>query len=247
LREIAEEECGKVEALGRTGRRLLWERDRRAILDDLDACLRADEKKRAEESRVVVATELAFGMRDSPLPAVAVPLSDGRVVRFRGSADRVDRRADGVLVVVDYKTGSPLPYEGLCGEEPTGRGSRLQLPVYAYAAGAAYGDEHEVDVGYWFVGRGANRWIGYRFTDAAAALVDAALRAVVDGIEAGVFPGHPAPPGGRPGYVPCRYCDPDGLGTRDRWREWERKRDAPELAGYIALVDPDVGPAEVTA
>ena len=31
------------------------------------------------------------------------------------------------------------------------------------------------------------------------------------------------------------YADPDGRGTRDRYREWARKRDAPELAAYLAL------------
>ena len=31
------------------------------------------------------------------------------------------------------------------------------------------------------------------------------------------------------------YADPDARGTRDRYREWARKRDAPELEPYLAL------------
>jgi hypothetical protein len=38
----------------------------------------------------------------------------------------------------------------------------------------------------------------------------------------------------------CRYCDPDGLGTSDHYREWERIRPDPALRNYLALVEPDV-------
>jgi len=62
------------------------------------------------------------------------------------------------------------------------------------------------------------------------------VRAIVDGIEAGVFVARPLPPAPRP-FVPCVYCDPDGMGTAQRWREWERKSGAPELAGYRTLLD----------
>jgi hypothetical protein len=36
----------------------------------------------------------------------------------------------------------------------------------------------------------------------------------------------------------CEYCDPDGLGTADHHREWERIRTDPALRGYLAVVDP---------
>jgi hypothetical protein len=62
------------------------------------------------------------------------------------------------------------------------------------------------------------------------------VRAIVDGIETGVFVAKPPPPGPRP-FVPCAYCDPDRLGTADRWRQWERKYPAPGLAGYRALLE----------
>ena len=53
-------------------------------------------------------------------------------------------------------------------------------------------------------------------------------------IEAGCFPARPAAPGPR-FWVDCEYCDPDHLGTADRWREWTRKVLAPELEEYVAL------------
>ena len=37
-------------------------------------------------------------------------------------------------------------------------------------------------------------------------------------------------------FVSCRYCDPDGMGTADRYREWLRKRRDPRLTAYLTLV-----------
>jgi hypothetical protein len=49
-----------------------------------------------------------------------------------------------------------------------------------------------------------------------------------------VFPAWPAEPAPTP-FITCVFCDPDGMGTTDRWREWERKCDAPELEGFRSL------------
>ena len=63
---------------------------------------------------------------------------------------------------------------------------------------------------------------------------DATLQAIVDGIEGGCFPARPAAPGPR-FFIDCEYCDPDHLGTADRWRDWTRKARAPELEAYVTL------------
>jgi ATP-dependent helicase/nuclease subunit B len=55
-----------------------------------------------------------------------------------------------------------------------------------------------------------------------------------------VFVGRAPAPGGWQTYVQCPYCDPDGLGTADRHRDWLRKVAAPELAGYVDLVGIEV-------
>jgi ATP-dependent helicase/DNAse subunit B len=246
LRELAEEACAAAEARGVTGRRLLWERDRRMILADLDAFADADERWRDERGATTLVTELAFGLGGSVQAPVELTWPDGRRLRVRGKADRIDRTSDGVLVVIDYKTGSVDPYVALTAEDPVLGGTRIQLPVYAHAARAAYAgsDDEPVEACYWFVGRGNNRRIGYRVDASVATAFMRAVRAIVDGIEAGMFVARPEPPGPRP-FVPCAYCDPDGLGTAQRWREWERKYSAPELAGYRALLDDEgAGDAE---
>ncbi len=242
LRELAAEAFAAAEARGVTGRRLLWERDRRMILADLDAFADADDRWRDARNATTLVTELAFGLRGSVHAPVELAWPDGRRLRVRGKADRIDRTSDGLLVVIDYKTGSAEPYVGLSPADPVLGGTRIQLPVYAHAARAAYAssDDEPVEACYWFVGRGNNRRIGYPVDASVTTVFMRAVRAIVDGIEAGMFVARPVPPGPRP-FVPCAYCDPDGLGTAQRWREWERKSAGPELAGYRALLE---GPAD---
>ena len=67
---------------------------------------------------------------------------------------------------------------------------------------------------------------------------DEALSAIVDGISAGQYPARPWNDH-YIHYVDCEYCDPDGLGTLAKRREWERKRDDPLLNDYRMLAEPD--------
>ena len=107
LHAIAEQHCIRYEALGLTGRRAFWDRDRRRILADLDRFLVEDAKLRAAQGLTTLATELRFGLPEAEWPAIEIVLSDGRRLHFRGAADRVDGSATGSLLVVDYKTGLP--------------------------------------------------------------------------------------------------------------------------------------------
>jgi RecB family exonuclease len=183
-----------------------------------------------------LATELAFGRR-GPHPAVTVPLSDGRAVRIVGSIDRVDRLADGRLAVIDYKTGSSKYYADVSHDAPLQNGARLQLPIYAHAARSLLGDGSDppVQAEYWFVLRDPRRPRGYAVDAEVERALDSALRVIVSGIDAGQFPARPIEPGFSL-YTECEYCDPDGLGTSDTHRTWLRKRAAPELADYVALI-----------
>lgn len=66
------------------------------------------------------------------LPAVEVPLSEGRVLRLRGIVDRVDilREEEGVYVrILDYKSGSSTEFN----ETELEDGIGMQLPVYMKA------------------------------------------------------------------------------------------------------------------
>jgi hypothetical protein len=229
---IFDEEAAKYVARGLTGRDLFWRQDRRSAHRDLREMLRHDTIARREERTRPIATELAFGF-DAEAPPVAVDVPGAGPVRFRGVIDRVDRRDDGALLVTDYKTGRPDGYAGLGETEPTVGGTRLQLPVYALAARQALGDtDTDVTAEYWFAtvaGHFVHRALP--LTDDVHDTVVADLATIVGGIEAGRFPAHP----GWQRWIDCPVCDPDGAGTAERWREWSRKKDAPELDGYRAL------------
>ena len=82
--------------------------------------------------------------------------------------------------------------------------------------------------------------IGYATNDARSRVLEA-VDSVVDGIGAGLFPLHPEEPGWKP-FVSCHFCEPDGMGTKDQWRDWQRKQRDPALAPYLDLVDPDREP-----
>jgi hypothetical protein len=235
LRRVTDEECARVELAGLAGRRLLWERDQRHLHAHLTAWLAAEEVFRADRGVEELGTECSFD-------GVEVGLPSGRRVRFRGRIDRLVRAKDGRLVVIDYKTGRPDGYRGLGPDNPVGGGSCLQLAVYALGARqVAAAPAADVEASYWFVGRGKNETIGLVVDDAAHAELGATVGAIVAGIEAGCFPAHPVPPGPRGPWVPCRACDPDGLGTGDRWRELERKWADPALAPFrvFAEEEPD--------
>ncbi|HVM52398.1 MAG TPA: PD-(D/E)XK nuclease family protein [Acidimicrobiales bacterium] len=221
---IAEECFAPYEARGATGRAMFWRRDRQRILADLDRFLVEDEGR-------PVHAELGFD-------GVPYPLPDGRSVFMRGSVDRVDRDADGTLVVIDYKTGSTYGYNDLSEDDPHLGGTHLQLAMYAAAAVDALGPA-PVRAYYWFTSnKGGFAQTGYRVTAAVRDDVGAALATIVDGIRAGVFPLRPSAQ--RPWTRnDCWYCSPDDLGTRDTRRAWERKRHDPAIAGYLALAEPE--------
>jgi RecB family exonuclease len=235
LRELAEHRCAAYEAQGRTGRRLFWHRDRRRVLAELDRFLAEDSAVRADAGLRTIATELRFGFPDAA-PAVALRLSDGRTLRFRGAADRVDTTDSGALWVLDYKTGRPI---GVDPDDPTAGGTMLQLPIYAHAARAAFGTpDTSVGAAYWYVStRGQFRWAELVLTPDVDARVDTVLRTIADGIDAGVFPCRVDPPTTWSRRFRS-YTDPDARGTRDRYREWQRTRGAPELRAYVQLAEP---------
>lgn len=231
--------CDEWEARGLTGRPIFWRRDRRRILNDLHAFLDRDSTHRGGRHTSPVAAELGFGF-DGEAPPVEVPLPDGRVLRFRGRADRLDEATDGTLHVIDYKTGGFSQYRGLSEDDPVQGGTKLQLPVYGLAARAHRGNAYTpVHAEYWFITtKGEFRHVGYDVTDDVLEQARSALAAIVEGIEAGRFPAHPDTSATRGPWVSCDTCDPDGLGTVDLRRQWERKRHDPALAPYAQLVEP---------
>jgi hypothetical protein len=237
IRRIAEQVCTEYEGRGLTGRPVFWRRDRAQIVALASRFLLDDDVKRRAARTRPLAAEHGFGFGEGAA-AVEIRLDDGRHLRFRGSADRIDAADGGGLVVLDYKTGKADDYRGLSPDTPDERGTKLQLAVYAQAARAFVGrPDVPVTSEYWFVSeRGGFARKGYLVDDRVLAHVTATLGTIVDGIERGAFPAHPVESFGP--FVLCRYCDPDGMGVADLRRDWERKRDDPVVAPYADLAEP---------
>lgn len=239
IEDLGRQACEHWEAQGLTGRPIFWKRDRRRILADLHAFLHHDDVHRAGHGTSPLAAELGFGFPGEG-EAVALPLPDGRLLRFRGRADRLDLGTDGTLHVVDYKTGKLSDsYKAITDDDPVGAGTKLQLAVYGLAARAHHGHHAAVRAEYWFVTRrGEFKRKGYAVTDDVLSHASETLGVIVSGIEGGVFPPHPE--GGRSTalWVSCHVCDPDGLGTVELRQHWERKRHDPAMARYADLAEP---------
>ncbi len=240
LAVIAGELSSEYESQGLTGRPVFWRRDQRRILADLERFLVADSDRRRSQGTRPLAAEMAFGIPGAVLGSVSLGLSDGRALRFRGIADRVDRAGDGTLHVMDYKTGGSDRFRGLCEADPDLGGRKLQLAVYGAAVRHYYGvPDSAVRSEYWFVSaKGGFEQVGYLVTPAVMAHVGETLAIVVKGIEAGVFPSHPSASGTAPGRVECPFCDPDALGVSELRRSWEHKRSDPAFALFAELAEP---------
>ncbi len=235
------------ERRGLTGRPILWAIEKERIGVDLDRFLSEDSANRAERATTPHAVELAIGFDAADVdsvPPARFELDDGRVVAFRGFADRIDTRGDGSPVVIDYKTGGSKldnkKAQTRLGEDPVAGGTKLQLGVYAQAAMQAF-DRPRAAAHYFYVSQKGNFDIaGYEFTSAHRRRFVDALTVIVDGIGAGVFPPNPGPWStfGNTN-TNCRYCDFDAICTRDRLNDQELALDDPQLSGWSWLKDPD--------
>lgn len=244
LLEIGAELCNQAEAQGLTGTPVFWHHDRHRILTDLERFLWEDNDLRRRLGVTAAASELAFGMPDGELEAVAVPLPSGRTVRFRGRADRVDQGDGRTLLVTDYKTGKSDPYRDLDETsrnwDPVLRGTRLQLPVYGLAAQTHVEDPNApVKSQYWFVTSDQQfKAYGYRLSNRVMDRFRAVVDTIADGIEDGMFCDRPQPDRTEgPFSQYCDYCNADRLGTQERRREWENMQDQVELTDYRHLAE----------
>ncbi|HSP29869.1 MAG TPA: PD-(D/E)XK nuclease family protein, partial [Ilumatobacteraceae bacterium] len=223
--------CERTERRGRTGRPAFWADERSRMLDDLLTWLDRDSELVVRRGSVVLASEMRFGSDDT----VSIQLPDGRPIRLRGTIDRVDRTRDGHLVVTDHKSGGKDKFKEMSADDPTVGGTLFQLPSYAAAARLRFGEpDTPVRAEYGLLRKGDYARPGYLMTPAVDAAVSEALALVVAGIENGFFPNRPERPGWR-FFVGCHYCEPDGLGTAERWAEWERKQHDPRLAAWFGV------------
>jgi hypothetical protein len=221
--------CERTERRGRTGRPAFWADERARMLDDLLTWLRHDSELVVRRGSTVLASEMRFGAESD----VAIELPDGRRIGLLGSIDRVDRTRDGRLVVTDHKTGGRTKFKDLSPDDPTLGGTLFQLPSYAAAARRRFGEpDTPVLAEYGLLRKGEYARPGFELDADVDARVAEALARVVAGIETGYFPNRPERPGWRI-FVGCHYCEPDGLGTAERWAEWTRKQHDPRLAEWF--------------
>ena len=244
LLELVEEELDRFERTGRVGRPLRWELERSAISTQAVSFFQIDRAAR-RSGAVAERTEFPFG-DEAGLPTV-VEIDGGRRLRFRGSADRVDRAPDGAVVVIDYKTIREARSEASILAD-VHRGRLLQLPLYARAAEAAAGGSGGVPAraGYWYLPR---------VKGPGVAMVDLAevepwfletLGVLADGIDGGRFPAVPgdATNHPRPSYDNCLYCSYDPVCHAERDEIWERSSADPSMVTFVELTTRDL-PDEV--
>ena len=239
LMDIAAESFQDAETRGVTGKRLLWDMAKTEILSDLETFLGKDSLLREASETADVRVETRFGFGGDSTEVI----DPDSGIHFRGMIDRMDISGDGkAVLVIDYKTGSAEPYKGL-DDDPIDQGRRLQLGVYSLAARALFPDATAVSAAYWFsTNRGEFQFVPaahFNITDeSVAGRFREGVTSIVDGINAGLFPANPGPPG-QYGPSNCQYCDFDAVCPTRRADLWERKKSDPVLAGYLQLAEPD--------
>lgn len=125
-------------------------------------------------------------------------MKDGAFIRIRGRIDRVDETGDGLLLIIDYKTGSSKRHQKSRKEAPFKGGRQLQAAIYADVAESLFGDR-VARFEYWFpTPRGENAIVPFDRADLRSALP--VVESLLDHVATGSF-------------VPtteaddCRYCE----------------------------------------
>jgi ATP-dependent helicase/nuclease subunit B len=124
-------------------------------------------------------------------------------------------------------------------EDPVAHGTRLQLAIYALAARGFLRCEGPVIGRYWLTSSGRSEdSIACELTEELTARLRDVVSMIVDGIEAGVFPGVPGEETyrvDRPTFENCAYCDFDRVCPADRERRWTTAMSTPEVVPLTSL------------
>ena len=182
----------------------LWEVEKAELLKNLRK--NVEELEQTSTGWEPVGFEHKFGIGGTPPLVLNI---DGRQVKIHGVIDRLDRKSDGSLRVIDYKTGSSN-----LAQKDLQNGIRLQLPIYALAAQEAL-QQGEVTEGFYWVINNAKRSsiqlssFEYEKLKGPEAAYQAAREHVLDvmeGVNAGEFSPE-SPKGGCPTYCPAKiWC-----------------------------------------
>jgi len=222
LLELAEGEMKEARRRGLAGLDLFAAHELRAIRADLREFLRQDSAFRRETG--AVPSDFEARIAETSIAGVTL----------RGIVDRIDRSPDGREAwVIDYKTGSKKPYEGIRDQDPFAGGTRLQLPIYAEGTPGP----ERVTAGYWFVSRaGGFEWVNYVSTPERQERLRDVLATMVEGIRGGAFPAVSGDENAYyGGWENCRYCDFTRLCSRRRDDEFAEKREDPAVLPWLRV------------
>jgi RecB family exonuclease/transposase-like protein len=242
IEAILADVADRFEAEGKSGRHpTVWEVQKAEMRRTLVIALAEDAARRSEFSSWPIALEAAFGLDDAEPLTVVLPRSGS--VDFAGCVDRIDRTADGGMLVLDYKTGSSKSYDriprrgGRTPEETdlVDRGRKLQLPIYALAARRGSGEDTPTTGYFVFPGGGDH---GGSIDADVVERFHAVVDGVVHGIRSGVYPLNPGPYDSWSGYENCRYCAFDRVCPSTRGEQWQHVRDDPAVQEYRDLAEP---------
>ncbi|NUO65048.1 MAG: PD-(D/E)XK nuclease family protein [Gemmatimonadaceae bacterium] len=185
--------------------------------------------------------EVAFG--DAEGEGV-YDLGQGRKLRVRGRADRVDRLRRGGLRVVDYKTGGAKKYQKSPKKAPFDGGRQLQPAIYSAALKQVLG-ERVARFEYRFpTERGESEIVAYDEQEMGAAV--GIVRALLEQAESGAFLPTTDP-------SDCGYCDcapicrtrTDGYGKTSSPRaEWAKANVEQEVFRIMRALRGVAGAAE---
>ncbi len=130
------------------------------VRSEIEANIAASLQALAAYDGAPCAFEQYFG-RERPLTITVADLT----FTVSGVIDRIDRRPDGSLRIIDYKTG----VSDYSNEKALVEGRRLQLALYALAAQDALAMGTVSDGFYWFVHKACSGWSMAEFQDPATA------------------------------------------------------------------------------
>jgi RecB family exonuclease len=155
---------------------------------------------------------------------LVVEIDTGRTLRVSGKIDRIDRRADGGLVIRDYKTGrAPWRDTGMFRG-----GKQLQIPFYILAAAKLFPGQPVVEAFLDYVDGGRQVAVDPEVVRSEG--WKALLRGLVDSIGQGIFVQEP---------TACEWCDFTAVcGPRPLLeRRRQIKRSDPQLIRVLRLRD----------
>ena len=246
--DLLETEARALDALGLTGREVVWQAQLSRLRRALRLILGIDSALRAERGSWPIHVEADFGRRGAAPLILDLP-TQGRVP-FPGSVDRIDATRSGGLIVTDYKTGGGYGYDeipklGKAGKgrtdvDLTDRGRKLQLVLYSLAARDLHNlPKAPVEAYYWFVDQG-DLHRGGVVDDVQAGRLHAVLDVVVGGIRDGIYPANPGEEKHHPRetWSSCAYCPYDRVCPSTRLEQWSGMREDPAVQPYAGIADP---------